>query len=110
MENTDCNKKSYPVFANGKVTECCYEQGAVPEGSVYSLKIRLPEDINSLPLPGQFYMLKSENSKKPLARPISVFHLDTKSKYNVVEFLILKKEDFLILFVFLNLSCCNIQN
>lgn len=91
MENTDCSKKSYPVFANGKVTECSYEQGAVPEGSVYSLKIRLPENINSLPLPGQFYMLKSENSKKPLARPISVFHLDTKSKYNVVEFLILKK-------------------
>lgn len=90
-EYKNCSGKTIPVFATGKVTECGYTQGAVPEGSVHTLKLLLSVPDSSLPLPGQFYMLRSKCSQRILARPISVFHIEKKGKRAVIDFLILKK-------------------
>lgn len=89
MEMRDCSGKPYPVFALGKVIKCTALAGSC--STVFSLQLKIPAEVKSLPEPGQFYMLKSEKSQKPLARPISVFHLEKKPEYSVIEFLILKK-------------------
>ena len=75
----DCQGVPYPVFAKGVVSECTPVVGAVPFGSVYSLKILL-EAGSQEPAAGQFYMLHAVRSDVLLGRPISVFHSEVLSK------------------------------
>lgn len=69
----DCQGLPYPVFAKGLVSECTPVIGAVPFGSVYSLKVLL-EAGSQEPAAGQFYMLHAVRSDVLLGRPISVYH------------------------------------
>lgn len=69
----DCQGVPYPVFAKGVVSECAPVVGAVPFGSVYSLKVLL-EAGSQEPAAGQFYMLHAVRSDVLLGRPISVYH------------------------------------
>lgn len=75
----DCNGIPYPVFTTGTVTLCEVVKGAKPEGSVFCLKISTFGKDARMPLPGQFFMLRSQKSQQLLARPISVFHAEKKS-------------------------------
>ncbi len=90
----DCQGVPYPVFAKGVVSECAPVVGAVPFGSVYSLKVLL-EAGSQEPAAGQFYMLHAVRSDVLLGRPISVYHSEVLSQEdgNRVEltFLILLK-------------------
>ena len=76
---TDCQGLPYPVFAKGVVSECAPLVGAVPFGSVYSLKVLL-EAGSQEPAAGQFYMLHAVRSDVLLGRPISVFHSEVLSE------------------------------
>ena len=75
----DCQGVPYPVFAKGVVSECSPIVGAVPFGSVYSLKVLL-EAGSQEPAAGQFYMLHAVRSDVLLGRPISVFHSEVLSE------------------------------
>ena len=87
----DCNGIPYPVFTTGTVTLCASVDGAKPEGSVFLLKIETTDTGARMPLPGQFFMLRSAKSQMLLARPISVFHSE-ETKHGVeTSFLILLK-------------------
>ena len=69
----DCQGIPYPVFAKGVVADCEPMNGAIPAGSVYSLKVLL-EPESQEPAAGQFYMLHAVRSDVLLGRPISIFH------------------------------------
>lgn len=86
---TDCNGIPYPEFTRGTVSYCGLLKGAVPEGSVYCLKLLIKGERK--PVPGQFYMLHPVKSDCLLARPISVFHAEQKGDSVEVTFLILVK-------------------
>ena len=109
---TDCSGIPYPIFSSSYVTLCQTVDGAFPKGSVYRLKLQIcPEDTENsccrsgtskttaenttknvpLPVPGQFYMLRSEKSQQLLARPISVFNAERNSHGVEITFLILLK-------------------
>ncbi len=75
----DCQGIPYPVFAKGVVSECAPVVGAVPFGSVYSLKVLL-EAGSQEPVAGQFYMLHAVRSDVLLGRPISVYHSEVLSE------------------------------
>lgn len=97
MSVKDCSGNTIPVYAKGIVTYCGTVSGAVPEDSVYSIKINVTAKEKSLPKSGQFYMLRATKGKTLLGRPISVFHSNVikensdKTKDASIEFLILKK-------------------
>lgn len=88
---TDCKGEPLPVFGKGTVTYCSVENGAVPSGSVWILKVL----VNNSPEPvaGQFYLLRSEKSGKLLGRPISIYMAKKAGNGVSLEFLILKKGD-----------------
>ncbi len=88
---TDCNGIPYPIFTKGTVISCKIVDGAKPDGSVFHLKIQTTGKYAQLPLPGQFFMLRSEKSQQLLARPISVFHAEKNENSAEISFLILKK-------------------
>ena len=88
---TDCEGIPYPIFTTGNVTMCETVKGAKPEGSVYCVKIEVTDEKSQCPVPGQFYMLRSEKSQQLLARPISVFHAQKTSTGLEISFLILLK-------------------
>ena len=88
---TDCNGIPYPIFTTGTVASCESVSGAKPEGSVFCLKINTIGENARMPLPGQFFMLRSEKSQQLLARPISVFHAEKTSCGAQISFLILLK-------------------
>ena len=95
----DCQGNTIPVYAKGEVSNLSIVKGAIPEGSVFSLKVKLTTREKSFPKPGQFYMIRATKGKTLLGRPISVFHseISKPNKENPklsdgqVEFLILKK-------------------
>lgn len=90
---SDCSKNTIPVFCEARVEDCMGLKEAVPSGSVFSLTVKFAAQENSIPSPGQFFMLRAKHSQVLLARPISVFNAipDTRMGYIQVEFLILKK-------------------
>lgn len=88
---TDCEGIPYPVFTTGSVTFCASVDGAKPEGTVYNLKIETFGENARMPLPGQFFMLRSVKSQQLLARPISVFHAEQTPHGVEISFLILVK-------------------
>lgn len=88
---TDCNGIPYPVYSMGTVSSCEQAKGSKPEKSVYKLKIKVCAESAQMPLPGQFFMLRSEKSGCLLARPISVFHAEKFSDCIELSFLILQK-------------------
>jgi len=86
-----CAGKTVPVYTSGIVTVCGYEKGAQPEGSIYMLKVAVHTGRKSLPVPGQFYMLRAGKSGVLLGRPISIFHCEQHAGTLILEFLILEK-------------------
>jgi dihydroorotate dehydrogenase (NAD+) catalytic subunit len=81
------------AYTTGTVTSC-----SEIRPDIYLLKIEIPMVYGkeSLPLPGQFYMLRSRPSQTLLARPISVYQVSAEyiregQKFSSVEFLILQK-------------------
>ncbi|MDE5581376.1 MAG: dihydroorotate dehydrogenase [Treponemataceae bacterium] len=90
---SDCSKNTIPVFCEAQVENCESIKEAFPSGSVFSLTVKFAAQENSIPSPGQFFMLRAKHSQVLLARPISVFNAipDTRMGYIQVEFLILKK-------------------
>lgn len=90
---SDCSKNTIPVFCEAQVENCASVKEAFPSGSVFSLTVKFAAQENSIPSPGQFFMLRAKHSQVLLARPISVFNAipDTRMGYIKVEFLILKK-------------------
>lgn len=86
-----CQDETPAIFQMAHVIECAPVQGAVPEGSVWSLSLKAEK--SALPAAGQFFMLRSHSSQKLLARPISVFSVQILPDNNSakIEFLILKK-------------------
>ena len=90
---SDCSKNTIPVFCEAQVENCASVKEAFPSGSVFSLTVKFAAQENSVPSPGQFFMLRAKHSQVLLARPISVFNAipDTRMGYIQVEFLILKK-------------------
>lgn len=86
-----CQDEAPAIFQMAHVIECAPVQGAVPEGSVWSLSLKAEK--TALPAAGQFFMLRSHSSQKLLARPISVFSVQILPDNNSakIEFLILKK-------------------
>ena len=88
-ELTDCKGEPLPVFGTGAVTYCAVESGAVPNGSVWILKVLM----NNAPLPvaGQFYLLRSVKSGVLLGRPISIYMAQTCGNGIALDFLILRK-------------------
>ena len=91
----DCQGVPYPVYACGFVSSCNPLKEAVPENSVYSLKVVLKKDTDKEvqePASGQFYMLHAVRSDVLLGRPISVYHSERLSDGSVeITFLILVK-------------------
>lgn len=91
----DCQGTPLPVFAKGFVSSCNPLKEAVPENSVYSLKVTIKANKDKEvqePAAGQFYMLRAVRTNLLLGRPISVYHSDTLSDGSVeVTFLILVK-------------------
>ena len=93
----DCSGNTIPVYAKGFVSQINVVKEAVPEGSVFSVKVNLTVKEKSVAKPGQFYMIRADKGKCLLGRPISVFHStvlkenENKTKDICVEFLILKK-------------------
>lgn len=93
----DCRGNTIPVYTKAVVKGVCPVAGAVPENSVYSIKVEYSAAVKSAPKSGQFFMLRASKGKALVGRPISVFHSETKtvkgSKENTVgvEFLILEK-------------------
>lgn len=71
MFNT-CEGTPLPTFCVGEVDSIEIVKGAVPEGSVFCLKIISPQ----LPSAGQFFMLHPVRSNVLLPRPISVYHCE----------------------------------
>ena len=94
---TDCSGVPLPVFAQGKVSFCKIVEGAKPVGSVYLLKLQVnAEDstnsaADSLPVAGQFYLLRAKKSGVLLGRPISVYAAERTADGAELSFLILKK-------------------
>ena len=90
---SDCSKNTIPVFCEAQVENCASVKEAFPSGSVFSLTVKFAAQENSIPSPGQFFMLRAKHSQVLLARPISVFNTipDTSMGYIQIEFLILKK-------------------
>ena len=86
----DCKGESLPVFGKGKVTYCSIEKGAVPSGSVWLLKVELSSEF-SLPVAGQFYLLRSVKSGVLLGRPISIYMSKKTENGIALDFLILRK-------------------
>ena len=89
---TDCEHRPLPVFATAFVDFCRQEAGAVPEGSVYRLKLtasgkNVPSEIRA----GQFFLLQSVPSGVLLSRAISVFYSEVNKESASIEFIILKK-------------------
>ncbi len=84
-----------PVFCSALVSECSAVKSAVPENSVFSLKVIIDKSSNAdicEPAAGQFYMLHAVRSDVLLGRPISIFHSEEKSDGNIeLTFLILVK-------------------
>ena len=99
----DCQGVPYPVFACGSVSSCNPLKEAVPENSVYSLKVVMAgagrdagatggADKVQEPAAGQFYMIHAVRSDVLLGRPISVFHSQRLADGSVeITFLILVK-------------------
>lgn len=89
----DCQGIPYPVYAEGKVSFIGSVKGAVPENSVFELRVTVPADSQE-PAAGQFYMIHPKRSNHLLGRPISVYNAEKKSDGSVeVTFLILLKGD-----------------
>ena len=86
----DCKGEPLPVFGKGKVTYCSIEKGAVPSGSVWLLKVELSSEF-SLPVAGQFYLLRSVKSGVLLGRPISIYMSKKTENGIALDFLILRK-------------------
>ena len=70
----DCSGNTIPVYAKGFVSQINVVKEAVPEGSVFSVKVNLTVKEKSVAKPGQFYMIRADKGKCLLGRPISVFH------------------------------------
>lgn len=87
---TNCEGIPYPTYCSGKVLECICVKGAVPQNSVYSLKLAVSCSENE-PAAGQFYMLHALRSDVLLGRPISIFHAEKKDDRLELTFLILVK-------------------
>ena len=92
----DCQGVPLPVYACGFISSCNPLKEAVPENSVYSVKVIIKADCNNKevnePAAGQFYMLHAVRSDVLLGRPISVYHSERKNDGSVeVTFLILVK-------------------
>lgn len=89
----NCDKETIPIFCEAQVEDCQSVKEAVPSGSVFLLTASFSAQENSVPAPGQFFMLRAKPSKVLLARPISVFEVipHTGMGYTQVKFMILKK-------------------
>ena len=89
----NCDKETIPIFCEAQVEDCQSVEEAVPSGSVFLLTVSFSAQENSVPAPGQFFMLRAKPSKVLLARPISVFEVipHTSMGYTQVKFMILKK-------------------
>lgn len=89
----NCDKETIPIFCEAQVEDCQSVEEAVPSGSVFLLTVSFSAQENSVPAPGQFFMLRAKPSKVLLARPISVFEAipHTSMEYTQVKFMILKK-------------------
>ncbi|MCH5283262.1 MAG: dihydroorotate dehydrogenase [Treponema sp.] len=89
----NCDKETIPIFCEAQVEDCQSVEEAVPSGSVFLLTVSFSAQENSVPAPGQFFMLRAKPSKVLLARPISVFEVipHTGMGYTQVKFMILKK-------------------
>ena len=100
-ELTDCKGNPLPVFGEGRVTYCSVENGAVPRGSVWLLKVLVNKIVGSTPdndssavpepVAGQFYLLRSAKSGVLLGRPISIYMAKKAGNGVALDFLILKK-------------------
>ena len=89
----NCDKETIPIFCEAQVEDCQSVKEAVPSGSVFLLTVSFSAQENSVPAPGQFFMLRAKPSKVLLARPISVFEVipHTSIGYTQIKFMILKK-------------------
>lgn len=89
----NCDKETIPIFCEAQVEDCQSVKEAVPSGSVFLITVSFSAQENSVPAPGQFFMLRAKPSKVLLARPISVFEVipHTSMEYTQVKFMILKK-------------------
>ncbi len=90
-----CSGEPLPIFVTGKVSGCSVVKTAVPQGSIWYLKVNVKgadgKKLDS-PVPGQFYMLRSKHSGLLLGRPISVYGFKKLADDDLnVEFLILLK-------------------
>ncbi len=87
----DCQGLPYPVYGTGNVSSVCAVKGAVPEKSVYELKVVMAKGSQE-PAAGQFYMLHPVRSNVLLGRPISVYFSEKNADGTVeITFLILLK-------------------
>lgn len=97
IDNECCNGQSFPkpIFCSAIVSNCSAVKSAVPENSVYNLKVIIEKSSKKEicePAAGQFYMLHAVRSDVLLGRPISIFHSEKKSDGNIeLTFLILVK-------------------
>lgn len=89
----NCDKETIPIFCEAQIEDCQSVKEAVPSGNVFLLTASFSAQENSVPAPGQFFMLRAKPSKVLLARPISVFEVipHTGMGYTQVKFMILKK-------------------
>lgn len=81
------SEETKPILGVGEVTET-----KLIQKGIYSVVVKLPTvKQESLPKPGQFYMLRRIPSSVFLSRPISVYRLINNGDSFSVEFLILEK-------------------
>ncbi len=85
------HEDNHPVLGKGSVKECSVVEGSKPAGSVFLLKISFALPEESLPVPGQFFLLRAAKTGILLGRPISVYNYEKKDIHTILDFLILLK-------------------
>lgn len=86
MAGSNCNERNMTVFSTAKVIS-----NKEISTDVSCLSLSCNADKLSLPLPGQFFMLRAKPSSVLLCRPISVFSSKKIDTIIQLDFLILKR-------------------
>ena len=89
MSTKDCNGKTIPVYKIADVVSCTNvkvsKDASDDSSNIYNLKVKICVEPKSLPLAGQFYMLKAVKGNVLLSRPISLYNVEVATGDGTIE-------------------------